>query len=164
MPITNMGCLLRYPNSDALSPVVLQVLPCFQRPGSIAPCPPGNCLSPAGGQGRMGSMADLAVLWRVSRCQRCRCYSITTCDNLRFCSGTEKVPQRTCVTKILPNFRLNFLVRFASKPLFYWVVPSNRSVNSLVLFVQFFGFGVLSWPLICAERERELPIKMLSRC
>ena len=61
-------------------------------------------------------------------------------------SGTEKVPQRTCATKILPNFRVNFLVRFASKPLFCWGVPSNCSENSLVLFVQFFGFGVLFWP------------------
>ena len=34
-------------------------------------------------------------------------------------SGTEKVLQRTCVTKILPKIRVNFLVRFASKPLFY---------------------------------------------
>ena len=34
-------------------------------------------------------------------------------------SATEKVPQS------LPNFWVNFLVRFASKPLFYWVAPSN---------------------------------------
>ena len=32
--------------------------------------------------------------------------------------GTEKVPQRTFATKILPNIRVNFLVRFASNPLF----------------------------------------------
>ena len=38
-------------------------------------------------------------------------------------SGTEKVPQRTFETNILPNFRVNFLVRFASKPLFYWECP-----------------------------------------
>ena len=37
--------------------------------------------------------------------------------------GTEKVHQRTCATKILLNFRVSFLVRFASKPLFDWVVP-----------------------------------------
>ena len=37
--------------------------------------------------------------------------------------GTEeKVPQRNCVTKILPNIQVNFLVRFASKPLLYWVM------------------------------------------
>ena len=29
--------------------------------------------------------------------------------------GTEKVPQRNCVTKILPNIRVSFMVRFASK-------------------------------------------------
>ena len=36
------------------------------------------------------------------------------------------------MTKILPNVRVNFLVRFASKPLFYWVMsgnPSNSSEN-----------------------------------
>ena len=57
--------------------------------------------------------------------------------------GQKKVPQRNCVTKILPNVRVNFLVRFASKPLFCWVMtgnPSNCSENSLVLFVRFFGF------------------------
>ena len=30
---------------------------------------------------------------------------------------------------------MNFLVRFASKPLFCWVVPSNCSEHSLVLFL-----------------------------
>ena len=60
---------------------------------------------------------------------------------------TEKVPQRTFTTKISPNFWVNFLVRFFSKPLFYCVVPSNCSENSLVLFVRFFGFGVLFWLL-----------------
>ena len=67
-------------------------------------------------------------------------------------SRTEKGTQRTCATKILPNFRVNFLVRFASKrflnPLFYCAVSSNCSENSLVLFVRFFGFGVPFWPLI----------------
>ena len=58
-------------------------------------------------------------------------------------SGTEKVPRRTFATKISPNFRVNFLVRFASTPLFYWVVPSTCSDNSLVLFVRFFRLGVL---------------------
>ena len=63
-------------------------------------------------------------------------------------SRSEKVPQRTCATKILPNFRVNFLVRFASKPLLCWPVPSNRSEDSLVLFVRFFGFEVSFWPSI----------------
>ena len=49
--------------------------------------------------------------------------------------GTEKVPQRTCVTKILPNVRVNFLARFASKPLFYWVMTGNP----LELLRKFFG-------------------------
>ena len=73
-----------------------------------------------------------------------------------FILGTEKVPQRNCVTKILPNVRVNFLVRFASEPLFYWVVtgnpPPNCSENSLVLFVRFFGFVGLFWlPIINLE-------------
>ena len=67
--------------------------------------------------------------------------------------GAEKAPQRTYVTKILPNFRVNFLVRFASKPLFYWVVPSNCSQHVLVVFVRFFGFGVLFWPLTFSSRK-----------
>ena len=50
-------------------------------------------------------------------------------------SGTEKVPQRTFATKISPNFRVNFLVRFASKPLFYWVMTGKP----LELFRKFFG-------------------------
>ena len=48
---------------------------------------------------------------------------------------TEKVPQRNGMTKILPNVRVNFLVRFASKPLFYWVMTGNP----LELFRKFFG-------------------------
>ena len=49
--------------------------------------------------------------------------------------GTEKVPQRNWVTKIAPNVRVNFLVRFASKPLFYWVMADNP----LEMFRKFFG-------------------------
>ena len=55
-------------------------------------------------------------------------------------SGTEEVPQRTCATKILLSSWVNFLVRFASKPFFYWVVPLNCSENYLALFGRFF------WP------------------
>ena len=50
-------------------------------------------------------------------------------------SGTDKVPQRNYVTKILLNVRVNFLVRFASNPLYYWVMTGNP----LELFRQFFG-------------------------
>ena len=42
-------------------------------------------------------------------------------------SGTEKEPRRTFATKISPHFGVNFLVGFASKPLFYWIAPSNCS-------------------------------------
>ena len=37
----------------------------------------------------------------------------------------EKVPQRKCVTKILPNFRVNLLVRCAAKPSFCWVMARD---------------------------------------
>ena len=40
------------------------------------------------------------------------------------------------------NFRVNFLVRFASKTLFYWVAPWTCSQHVLLLFVRLFGFGV----------------------
>ena len=70
-------------------------------------------------------------------------------------SGTEKVPQRTYATKILPNFRVKYLVRFASKPFVLLgddpVTPSNCSENYMVPFVRFFGFGVLFWLLIAAR-------------
>ena len=49
--------------------------------------------------------------------------------------GTEKVPQRNCVTNVLPNVRVNFLGRIASKPLFYWVMTGNP----LELFRKLFG-------------------------
>ena len=76
------------------------------------------------------------------------CFELSFSFVCFFLSGTEKVPQRTCATRILPNFWVSFLVRFASKPLFYWVVPSTCSENYLVLFVRFFCFGVLFWLLI----------------
>ena len=72
-----------------------------------------------------------------------------------FFAGTEKVPQRTCATKIFPNFRLNFLVQFASKPLFYWAVPRTvcpRIVQKIlwaVLWLQGSFFG----PLICPSSK-----------
>ena len=58
-------------------------------------------------------------------------------------SETGNVPQRDFVRKILPNFRVNFLVRFASKPLLYWQNARElfRYVfGRLVLFVRFFRF------------------------
>ena len=62
--------------------------------------------------------------------------------------GRERYPNLTFATKIWPNFRVNFLVWFASRPLFYWIVPSNCPEKSLVLFVRFFvAFGVLFWLL-----------------
>ena len=44
-------------------------------------------------------------------------------------NSRPEVTGRTCATKKLPNFRMSFLARFASKPLFHWVVLSNCSEN-----------------------------------
>ena len=47
------------------------------------------------------------------------------------------------MTKILPNVRVNFLVRFASEPLFCWIMTSDPLElfrNSLLLFARIFGF------------------------
>ena len=71
-------------------------------------------------------------------------------------SGTGKVRQRACAMKILPNLRVNFLVWFASNPLFIWVMPSKFSETSLVLFVRIVALWVLvgPWTLIWAYHER----------
>ena len=72
--------------------------------------------------------------------------SLEISNFLIFFLGTEKVPQRNCVTKNLPNVRVNFLVRFASKPLFYWVMTGNPRE----LFRNFFGADrATSW--FCAS-------------
>ena len=61
----------------------------------------------------------------------CLVYEILVCvDSMNIINvgsalGTEKVPQRDCVTKILPNVRVNFLVRFVSKPLFLGDAPEQ---------------------------------------
>ena len=62
-------------------------------------------------------------------------------------SGTEKVPQRTCVTKILPNLWVNFLVRFASKPLVLLgsALESFRKFFGTVRAI-FFALGFFSAP------------------
>ena len=73
------------------------------------------------------------VMWSFSAKKMPRKMPETITSQTCLESGTEQVPQRTCATKILLNFRGNFLVRFAaSQPLFYWLVPSNCSENSLV--------------------------------
>ena len=80
--------------------------------------------------------------------------TVTTCIEFRsncLCDGIDQgrkgYPKKTCATKTLPNFRVNFLVGFASKPNVYWVVPSNCSEIYLVLFLRLFGFGVVFWLL-----------------
>ena len=78
------------------------------------------------------------------------------CSRAHFRDRTG-TPRNLC-NKDFAEHRVNFLVRFASKPLFYWVVPSNCSEISLVLFVRFFGFGVLFWLLIILILGREKAI------
>ena len=53
-------------------------------------------------------VSDIAAKWVIDKQLR---------DAKLLLSGTEKVPQRTFATKISPNFRVNFLARFASKTL-----------------------------------------------
>ena len=73
-------------------------------------------------------------------------------------SGTEKAPQRNNVTKIVPNFRVNFLVRFASKALFCLAMHSNCSANCYwccsrdVLACGFF-WPVIEWVLFRHARH-----------
>ena len=56
----------------------------------------------------------------------------------------EKETSKNLCAKDFAELSVNFLVRFASKPLFYWVVPSNRLQNKLwCCSCGFFGFGVL---------------------
>ena len=47
----------------------------------------------------------------------------------------NRCPQRTFATKVPPNFPVNVLVRFASKPLFWWVMTGSP----LEFFRKFFG-------------------------
>ena len=60
----------------------------------------------------------------------------------------EKVPQRICATEILPNFRVSFLVRFASQPLFHWAVPSNYSDRENLNGHRYMATG--SFPIVFA--------------
>ena len=63
--------------------------------------------------------------------------------------GTEKVPQRKCATKILPNVWANFLVRLASNPLFCWVMtrqpPAFVQKNLWCCSCDFLALWVLFW-------------------
>ena len=71
-------------------------------------------------------------------------------------SGQKRHPNEL-MRKDFAELSGELLGRFASKPLLYLVVPSNCSENSLVLFVRFFGFGVIFWPLILvASRNTSL--------
>ena len=80
------------------------------------------------------------------------------------CSGVDLskirnrkgTPQRTCATKILPNFRVNFLVRFASKPLLYWAMTGKP----VELFRKFFGtVRAILWPWVRENPDLPKPPK-----
>ena len=67
-------------------------------------------------------------------------------------SALQNLGHKTCATKTLPNFRANFLARFASKPLFYWLVPPSSSENSLALFrIAQSGFAAIWVASACAD-------------
>ena len=87
--------------------------------------------------------------WKVQAMKRWIACSYDFITFIAFISqGQKRYPKELLRQwSIFPNFRVNFLARCASKPLFCWVVPSNCSENSLVLFMRFFGFGVPFWPM-----------------
>ena len=60
---------------------------------------------------------------------------------------TEKVPQRTCATKSLTNFRVNCLVRFASKTLVLLGSALEVFRKCLLLFVHFLALVFLALDL-----------------
>ena len=59
---------------------------------------------------------------------------------------------------------MNFLVRFGSKPLFYWVVPSTCSESSFVLFASFFGGTCLAFELCSGVAVRCAALHFQWRC
>ena len=77
---------------------------------------------------------------------------------MQFSHVTQQKQGTNCVTKILPNVRVNFRVRFASKPFCLQgddsITPYNCSDNSLVLFVRFFGFVSPFWLLKNGHSQR----------
>ena len=60
-----------------------------------------------------------------------------------FSEGQKRYPKELLRQRFRRTFGWTFWCEFASKPLFYCVVPSNCSETFLVLFVWFFGFGFL---------------------
>ena len=76
-----------------------------------------------------------------------------------------EVPQRTCVTKILPNFRVNFLVRFASKVKTLVLLGSGLELfrkvfgTVCVIFLRLWGgFGI---PYLALEMQTHLQTPFL---
>ena len=78
-------------------------------------------------------LGPFACLGWPQRSPTCLCWGETKKGSL-LKLGTEKVPQRNCVTKILTNIWVNFLGRCASKPLFYWVMTGNPFEFFITLF------------------------------
>ena len=62
-------------------------------------------------------------------------------------SGTVKVPQRTCVTKIMPNFRGNFLVRLPQSPCFIGKCPRIVQIILWCCSCDFSALGFFLWHL-----------------
>ena len=78
-----------------------------------------------------------------------------------FGPGQKRYPKELLPQRFRRTFGVNFLVRFASKPLVLLGSALELFRNSLVLFVRSFGFGVLFWlptfgPLIEVMANRRL--------
>ena len=76
-------------------------------------------------------------------------------------SGTEKVPQRTCATEILPNIRVNFLVRFASRGLVLLGSALELFRNFFGAVRAIFGFGCF---LALEKCQSPWPTKVPKKC
>ena len=71
------------------------------------------------------------------------CISTSVCplqsSNQSLGDRIKKAPQRTFATKFLPNFRVNFRARFASKPLFFFFWGGGGEGSALESLRKFFG-------------------------
>ena len=73
---------------------------------------------------------NLRLLGCKSHVNRCALKRLTTRPQPRSTPSQDSSPcemNRMRVTKIWPNVRVDFLVWFASKPLFYWAMTGNPS-------------------------------------
>ena len=63
------------------------------------------------------------------------------------CQGQRRYPKELLRQSFRRTVAWTFWRDLPQNPCFIWIVPSNCSENSLVLFVRFLGFGILFWLL-----------------